>query len=114
MKTMKALWRALSRWSLGLAGLVAALPALAVNDLPGGPAVNQLDLHAPVTAIAAEQRWLHYFMLVICLVIFIGVFAVMFYSIFKHRKSKGAKAANFTRARRSRSSGRWCRSSSSS
>src|SRR6476646_7671510 len=34
-------------------------------------------------------------MLIICLVIFIGVFSVMFYSIFKHRKSKGAKAANF-------------------
>jgi cytochrome c oxidase subunit 2 len=34
-------------------------------------------------------------MLVICLVIFLGVFSVMFYSIFKHRKSKGAKAANF-------------------
>jgi cytochrome c oxidase subunit 2 len=34
-------------------------------------------------------------MLVICLVIFIGVFSVMFYSIFKHRRSKGAKAANF-------------------
>jgi cytochrome c oxidase subunit 2 len=34
-------------------------------------------------------------MLVICTVIFIGVFGVMFYSVFKHRKSKGAKAANF-------------------
>jgi cytochrome c oxidase subunit II len=69
--------------------------ALAVNNLPGGPAVNQLDLHPPVTRIAADQQWLHYFMLVICLVIFVGVFAVMFYSIFKHRKSKGYKAANF-------------------
>jgi len=72
-----------------------AFAAPPVNDLPGGPAVNQLDLHPPVTAIAAEQRWLHYFVLFICLVIFIGVFAVMFYSIFKHRKSRGAKAANF-------------------
>ncbi|MDR6730904.1 cytochrome c oxidase subunit 2 [Delftia lacustris] len=34
-------------------------------------------------------------MLIICTVIFIGVFAVMFYSIWKHRKSRGAKAANF-------------------
>ncbi|WP_280156449.1 cytochrome c oxidase subunit II [Piscinibacter sp. XHJ-5] len=72
-----------------------ATAASAVKDLPGGPAVNQLDLHPPITAIAAEQRWLHHFMLVICLVIFIGVFAVMFYSIVKHRKSKGAKPANF-------------------
>jgi cytochrome c oxidase subunit II len=98
MKTMKALWQTLSRWALGAGAMLAttlATAASAVNDLPGGPAVNQLDLHPPVTAIAAEQRWLHYFMLVICLVIFIGVFAVMFYSIVKHRKSKGAKPANF-------------------
>jgi cytochrome c oxidase subunit 2 len=80
---------------LTLGALLATHAALAVNDLPGGPGVNQLDLHAPVTQIAADQRWLHYFMLVICTVIFLGVFGVMFYSIFKHRKSKGAKPANF-------------------
>jgi cytochrome c oxidase subunit II len=34
-------------------------------------------------------------MLIICLVIFVGVFAVMFYSILKHRKSLGAKSASF-------------------
>jgi cytochrome c oxidase subunit II len=34
-------------------------------------------------------------MLVICVVIFVGVFGVMFYSILKHRKSVGHKAANF-------------------
>ena len=34
-------------------------------------------------------------MLIVCTVIFIAVFGVMFYSIFKHRKSKGARAANF-------------------
>ena len=34
-------------------------------------------------------------MLIVCLVIFIAVFGVMFYSIFKHRKSKGHRAANF-------------------
>jgi cytochrome c oxidase subunit II len=32
---------------------------------------------------------------VVCSVIFVAVFGVMFYSIFKHRKSKGAKPANF-------------------
>src|SRR5207249_6220082 len=69
--------------------------ALAVNDLPGGPAVRQIDLHPPVTKIATEQQWLHNFMLIVCVVIFIAVFSVMFYSIFKHRKSVGAKAANF-------------------
>lgn len=69
--------------------------AFAVNDLKGGPGVNQLNLHEPVTRIAADQMWLHNFMLIVCLVIFVAVFGVMFYSIFKHRKSKGAVSANF-------------------
>ena len=69
--------------------------AHAVGDLAGGPAVNQLNLHPPVTRIAEDQAWLHWFMLIICTVIFIAVFAVMFYSIWKHRKSVGHKAATF-------------------
>ncbi len=82
----------------GLAGAamaVAALPARAVKDLPGGPAVNQFDLHPPVTKIAADVLSLHDGMMLVCLAIFVVVFGVMFYSIFKHRKSVGHKAANF-------------------
>jgi cytochrome c oxidase subunit II len=78
------------------AGAWVATAAYAVNDLPGGPAVNQLNLHPPVTKIAEEQQWLHWFMLIVCTVIFIAVFAVMFYSIWKHRKSVGHKPAKFT------------------
>jgi len=63
-----------------------------VNDLPGGPAVNQLNFHPAVTRIAEEQHWLHWFMMVICAVIFVLVFGVMFYSILKHRKSVGHKS----------------------
>jgi cytochrome c oxidase subunit 2 len=81
--------------ALAASAWVIAGAAWAVNDLPGGPAVNQLDLHPPATRIAADIQWLHYFMLFICLVIFVGVFSVMFYSIIKHRKSKGAKPADF-------------------
>jgi cytochrome c oxidase subunit 2 len=77
------------------AGTTAFTAAQAVNDLPGGPAVNQLNLGPAVTKIAAEQQWLHWFMLIICTVIFVAVFGVMFYSILKHRKSLGAKSANF-------------------
>ena len=76
-----------------LASLSAA--AHAVQDLPGGPAVRQLNLHPPVTKIAEAQHDLHWMLLIICTVIFIGVFGVMFYSIWHHRKSRGAKAANF-------------------
>ena len=78
------------------AGAWAITAAYAVNDLPGGPAVNQLNLHPAATKIAEEQQWLHWFMLILCTVIFIAVFAVMFYSIWKHRKSVGHKPAKFT------------------
>jgi cytochrome c oxidase subunit II len=54
-----------------------------------------LNLPAGATKIAEEQAWLHWFMLVVCTVIFVAVFAVMFYSIWKHRKSVGHKPANF-------------------
>jgi len=95
MKQTKTLWQRAQQLALGLGAALATSAAMAVNSLPGGPAVNQLDLHPPVTAIAAEQRWLHYFVMIICVVIFVGVFGVMFYSIIKHRKSQGAKPANF-------------------
>jgi cytochrome c oxidase subunit 2 len=85
----------LLRWSLGLGAALAAQAASAVNSLPGGPAVNQIDLHPAVTKIAEQQQWLHYVVMGICVVIFVAVFGVMFYSILKHRKSVGHKAANF-------------------
>ena len=69
--------------------------AWAVNDLPGGPGVREIGLQPAATKVAEEQAWLHNFMLVICTVIFIAVFGVMFYSIWKHRKSVGHKPADF-------------------
>jgi len=73
----------------------ASTAAWAVNDLPGGPGVRQLNLQVGATKIAQEQAWLHWFMLIICTVIFVAVFGVMFYSIWKHRKSVGHKPATF-------------------
>ena len=81
--------------ALASLGVWVSTAAYAVNDLPGGPAVRQLNLHPAVTKIAEEQHWLHWFMMIICVVIFVAVFGVMFYSIWKHRKSVGHKAANF-------------------
>ncbi len=69
--------------------------AFAVSDLPGGPAVRQLNLHLPATKLAEDIAYLHWFMMAICLAIFVAVFGVMFYSIFKHRKSQGHKPAHF-------------------
>jgi len=77
-------------------GMALATAAHAVNDLQGGPAVNQLNLGPAASKIAEWQHGLHWFMLILCTVIFVAVFGVMFYSIFKHRKDKGYKPATFT------------------
>ena len=95
MKTVSRCAQWVAQAFLGVCALAAAQAAIAVNDLPGGPGVNQLNLHAPVTRIGVEQHWLHNFMLIVCIAIFVAVFGVMFYSILKHRKSVGHKAANF-------------------
>ena len=98
MKTMKSIWNK-SASVLATAGVWLGTGSLGlaatVNDLPGGPSVLQLNLPPAVTAIAREQQWLHWFMLILCTVIFVAVFAVMFYSIWKHRKSLGHKPATF-------------------
>lgn len=64
-----------------------------------GPLAHAADLHynlqTPVTTIASQIYDMHTLMLWICLVIFVAVFGVMFYSVFMHRKSKGAVAAQF-------------------
>lgn len=91
MKTMKHAWAAL----LASGMLLACVPAMAVTNMPGGPAVNELDFQPPATKIAQELYNLHTMMLIICFVIFVGVFGVMFYSVIMHRKSKGHQAANF-------------------
>ncbi len=94
-----SLWQRLQQASLvtgaALSAALASGAAWAVNDLPGGPAVNQLNLHPAASKIAEQQAWLHWFMLIVCTVIFLAVFGVMFYSILKHRKSLGHKPANF-------------------
>jgi cytochrome c oxidase subunit II len=95
MKSIQGKLGSVLTTALAWLGTAAFTLAHAVNDLPGGPAVNQLNLHPPVTRIAEEQAWLHWFMLIVCTVIFVAVFAVMFYSIWKHRKSVGHKAATF-------------------
>ena len=91
---MNLLGKALRALLLTIAAISTG-SVFANQDMPGGPAVNQLNFPVAATKIMAEIHWLHWMMLVICTVIFIGVFGVMFYSIFKHRKSKGAKSASF-------------------
>ena len=58
-------------------------------------AAREYNLQPPVTPIGEQIFDLHIYIMWICVVIFVGVFAVMFYSIFAHRKSKGHQAAQF-------------------
>ena len=88
MKKVRGLLGACAMLFCGVAGAQ-------VKDMPGGPRVNQLNLSEGVTQIARDIAWLHWFMLIVCMVIFVAVFGVMFYSIWAHRKSRGAKAATF-------------------
>ncbi len=93
---------------LGLSVMAANIPAWAADAAvsatgtytsatggTGGPVAGELNLQPPATQIASEIYSLHTWMMMVCLVIFVAVFGVMFYSIFKHRKSLGHKPASF-------------------
>jgi cytochrome c oxidase subunit 2 len=88
--------------SLGIRKAVATAAVVAMSSFGGAAFAEnvsgqplQYNLVEPVTEIARQIYDLHTLMLVICLVIFFAVFGVMFYSIYAHRKSKGAKSASF-------------------
>jgi len=81
--TMK---RKLAAWASS--GLLAGWSGLA-------SAAYQWNMQTPATRVAEEVYDMHLVMMAIILVIFVGVFAVMFYSVFAHRKSRGHQAAQF-------------------
>lgn len=58
-------------------------------------AVQPYNMPIGVTETSHTIYHLHMLVFWVCVVIGIGVFGVMFYSIFKHRKSKGHQAAQF-------------------
>ena len=75
--------------------LLRAMAAMALA-LPGPAfAAREWNLQTPVTPVARQMYDLHAFIFWVCVVIFIAVFGVMFYSIFRHRKSVGHEAHQF-------------------
>ncbi len=86
-----------TRFGAMLFGLAATagIPAWAQPVITGRPLEHQLNMQIPVTAVGADIYDLHTWMMIVCMVIFVAVFGVMFYSVFKHRKSKGHKPATF-------------------
>ena len=75
----------IGRW---LAGATLALFSAAA-------AASRYNLQDPNTELGRTIYDLHTLILWICVVIFVGVFGVMLYSIINHRKSVGHQAAHF-------------------
>jgi cytochrome c oxidase subunit II len=79
--------------SKATAALVGVLTLALYSGL--SMAAYELNLQEPQTIIARQTYDQHTMVLWVCLAIFIGVFGTMFYSVLKHRKDAGYKAANF-------------------
>ncbi len=75
---------------IGAGALPMLVPALAWAEDKA-----KWNLQEPRTEVARQMYDLHTIVLVVCLIIFIGVFGMMFYSVIKHRKSVGHQAAHF-------------------
>jgi cytochrome c oxidase subunit 2 len=84
--------RILSKAGFMLSGLIAAPVFAETSDKIERYTLN---MRTGVTDISAEVHDMHMLMFTICVVIGVGVFGVMFVSMYFHRKSKGAKPANF-------------------
>jgi cytochrome c oxidase subunit 2 len=82
-----------TRTTRAVAGIVVAAGLLLTPTIAA--AEYGFDFQRPVTEIAHDQLWLHHLIFYICVVIFVGVFGVMFYAVAVHRKSRGHKAATF-------------------
>ncbi|MGV8989828.1 MAG: cytochrome c oxidase subunit II [Thiobacillus sp.] len=81
---MKSMWK--KAGVVGAAILAASQSALAEYGY---------NLQVPASKVAEDVFQLHNFIMLVCLGIFVVVFGAMFYSLLKHRKSVGHKAANF-------------------
>ena len=77
----------------GAMRLLGGLGLLAATGL--ARAEYRLNFQRPVTEVARDVYGLHMLIFSICVVIFIVVFGVMFYSLWAHRKSRGHQAATF-------------------
>lgn len=72
-------------------GMIGAALAFSQSAL----AEYAFNLPAPASKVAQDIFDLHNLIMLVCLGIFIVVFGAMFYSLLKHRKSVGHKAAHF-------------------
>ena len=74
--------------------LVTTITALLVSGV--SRAEYALNFQPPVTQTARDIYGLHMTIFIVCVVIFVAVFTVMFYSIYAHRKSKNFTPSTFS------------------
>ena len=84
MKSSKPVGR-VATWTFAALGIAYSGLALAL----------EWNLQPSGSKLAADIHNLHEYVMILCTVIFIGVFSFMFWSVYAHRKSKGHKAAQF-------------------
>ena len=77
---------------LALGPVLMLMSALA---LAAGGDVSSVNMSPGITEVGERIYDLHMIILIICTIIGIGVFGVMFYSIIYHRKSRGVTPATF-------------------
>lgn len=80
-----------NKWAWGIPGLIVA--QFVAN--PSALAAWELNFKPGVTDISRSVYDLHMLIFYICIAISVVVFGVMFWSIFHHRKSRGAQAYYF-------------------
>ena len=81
---------------VALAVLAAMIAATWLALVAPGMTGNEINMTRGVTSQSVNHFDLHMVVLWICVVIGIGVFTVMFTSIFLHRKSRGHEPAKFS------------------
>jgi len=81
----------LCKLALGPVLLLISIIAMAAGD----DNISAYNMPRGVTEVGHQIYNLHMIILWICVVIGVAVFAVMFYSIYYHRKSRGFKASTF-------------------
>ena len=75
--------------------IAAWAAALALAAIPGLATALEWNLQPAGSTMAADIHGLHEYVMIVCTVIFVGVFGVMFWACYAHRKSKGHQAAQF-------------------
>ena len=85
-----------SKSARGIATGTAMAAALLLGlTFSGAAGALEWNLRPAGSTLAADIHELHEYVMILCTLIFVGVFGFMFYSCWAHRKSIGHKAAQF-------------------